>query len=87
VKAACELEAVDEVLDHALVAFCTAQVYVTESGNISHGEALEQYNVALRMLSVALTRETTPKSDYILASIVVLSSCEVRYLFKSPVVY
>jgi hypothetical protein len=77
VKAACELEDGDDVLDRALLAFCTVQVYVTGSGKTSLSQALEGYNGALSMLSNALTVQTAPRFDYILASIVVLSTCEV----------
>jgi hypothetical protein len=81
VKAICELEEVDDVLDHTVVALCTAQIYVTQSGNVSHEQAIEQYNTALRMLSATLIYEVVSNLDYILASIVVLSTCEVGIPF------
>jgi hypothetical protein len=73
-RAICELDQPCPVLDHALIAFCTAQVYVTKTGNTLHSEAIDRYNTTLGFLSIALTQE--PRPEYMLASIVVLSTCE-----------
>lgn len=77
VNAVCELEGPCSALDHALVAFCTAQVYITETGNVSHQLSVERYHHALGLLSSVLSWEGEDRLDYILASIVVLSTCEL----------
>ena len=78
-RAVCELEDPCPVLDYALIAFCTIQVYVTSIGSVSHDEGTERYNTALGYLSSALNRKGDSRLDYILASIVVLSTCELFF--------
>ncbi|KIV98670.1 uncharacterized protein PV09_09551 [Verruconis gallopava] len=77
ISAACELSAPNDVLDRSLLAFCTTQVYATETGHIDYETAVETYNSALRMLSDTLAREAVNNPIYILASIVILSICEL----------
>lgn len=77
IKAVCELEEPCMTLDHSIVAFCTAQVYATETGNVTHELSVERYHAALELLSSVLTREGDDRLDYILASIVFLSTCEL----------
>lgn len=77
VRAVCELEDICPVLDHAIIAFCTAQVYVTETGHVSHDQSIEIYHSALQRLSSVLTLDCDDRLDFVLASIVVLSSCEM----------
>jgi len=76
-RAVCELKDPCPVLDHALIAFCTAQVFVTNTGCVSRDDGTERYNTTLGYLSTALTRKADTRLDYILASIVVLSTCEI----------
>lgn len=76
-RAVCDLEGICPVLDRAIVAFCTAQVHVTNTGNVSHDQCVEIYHDALQRLSAVLTLDGDDRLDYLLASIVVLSSCEL----------
>jgi hypothetical protein len=78
-RAVCELEDPCLVLDHALISFCTIQVYVTNTGSVSHDEGTERYNTALGYLSTSLSRQKNTRLDYVLASIVVLSTCELFF--------
>jgi hypothetical protein len=52
-------------------------VYVTNTGSVSHDEGTERYNTTLGYLSTTLNRKGGARLDYILASIVVLSTCEL----------
>jgi hypothetical protein len=81
-RAVCELDDFCPVLDHALIAFCTIQVYVTNTGSASHEQGIGAYNTTLGYLSNALYRKADTRLDYILASIVVLSTCEL-FLFPT----
>lgn len=81
-RAVSELEDPCPVLDHALLAFCTIQVCITNTGSVSYDEGTQRYNTALGHLSAALTRKGDARLDYILASIVVLSTCEL-FLFPT----
>ncbi|KAF2464800.1 uncharacterized protein BDR25DRAFT_271487 [Lindgomyces ingoldianus] len=78
-RAVCELEDPCLVLDNALIAFCTIQVYVTNTGSVSHDEGTERYNTTLGYLSTALNGKGDARLDYILAAIVVLSTCELFF--------
>jgi hypothetical protein len=80
-QAVCELENPCVVLDHALIAFCTTQVYITNTGTVSRDEAAGKYNTTLGYLSTFLNGKEDTRLDYILASIVVLSTCD---LFLCP---
>lgn len=77
VRAVCELEDVCPVLDHALIAFCTTQVYITGTGDVSYDRSVDEYHTALKLLSSVLTLEGDERLDYLLACIVVLSTCEL----------
>ncbi|KAF2794871.1 hypothetical protein K505DRAFT_241199 [Melanomma pulvis-pyrius CBS 109.77] len=78
-RAVCELEDPCPVLDYALIAFCTIQVYVTNTGSVSHDEGTERYNTTLGYLSTALNCKGDVGLNCILASIVVLSTCELFF--------
>ncbi|ORX96166.1 hypothetical protein BCR34DRAFT_497951 [Clohesyomyces aquaticus] len=78
-RAVCELEDSCPVLDHALIAFCTIQVYVSKTGTVSYDEASEKYNTTLRHLSTALHSEENARLEYVLAAILVLSTCELFF--------
>lgn len=80
VKAACDLEGPCVVLDNSLIAFCAIQLFVTKTGTVTHEKAVEIYNTTLGYLSTYLTRKGDMNLDYILASLAVLSTCEL-FLF------
>lgn len=75
--AVCELEDPCPVLDHSLIAFCTIQLHIADTSSITSEQGVERYNIALEYLSFALSRGENTKLEYILASIVVLSTCEL----------
>ena len=78
-KAVCELDDTCPVLDHALLALCTIQVYVTKTGNVSREQGAERYNKTLGYLSLALVTKTETRMVYILASIWLLSTVELFF--------
>ncbi|KAH8598925.1 hypothetical protein B0O99DRAFT_591533 [Bisporella sp. PMI_857] len=79
VGAVCAPGGICLTLDHALLAFCTTMVYVTQTGDTSLEQALEVYNDALSRLSRELQHDqsTGEEIDRLLAAIVVLSVCEL----------
>lgn len=77
VLAVCELTEPCFLLDHALLAFCTSQVYATKTGKVSLEEGAAQYHAGLQLLCSVSTWEGDTRLDYILASVVVLSTCEL----------
>lgn len=81
VRAVCELQEPCVLLDHSLLAFCTAQLYVTGLADVSYEETSDRYHAALRQISSVPSWDGDTRVDYILASIVVLSTCE---MFISP---
>lgn len=81
VKAVCDLEEPCSLLDHSLLAFCTAQLYVNGAKDVYHEEAAERYHAALRMISSVASWDGEIQFGYILASILVLTTCE---MFISP---
>ena len=82
VRAICELELPNEVLDRTIVALCTALAYVDNPKAVSHARALDHYSDALRGLGATITDDASDNPEYTLASIVSLSTCEV--LLKAP---
>jgi hypothetical protein len=78
----CELRGESQALDHALLAFCVAQVAVTNTGSASVDEALEVYNDALQKLRGEIEDFGAGRSDEILATISVLSTSEVLLLLQ-----
>ncbi|PVI04587.1 hypothetical protein DM02DRAFT_585902 [Periconia macrospinosa] len=75
--AVCDLDGPCVVLDHALIAFCAIQMHVTNTENVSRDQGIEHYNSTLAQLSAALSHGEDIQIDYILASLVVLSTCEI----------
>ena len=73
----CELEGSSRALDYSLLAFCVIQIAVTKTGSARVDEALQVYNDALQQLQVEITDDGAGQSDEILATISVLSTCEV----------
>ncbi|KAF2762426.1 hypothetical protein EJ05DRAFT_533985 [Pseudovirgaria hyperparasitica] len=80
-RAVCELEKPCLTLNHALVSFCTVQVLVTNTGNVTREQAWERYHETLGYLSAALNDNDPSRYVHILASILVLSTNE---LFLCP---
>lgn len=77
VESACRIEYESSALDLSLMAFCAAQLYVTRKGGIGLGDALGAYSNGLSKLSTALRNINTHNLVSVLASIVVLSTCEL----------
>jgi hypothetical protein len=75
----CELEGSRRALDYSLLAFCVIQVAVTKTGSTCVDEALQVYNDALQQLQVEIKDDGAGQSDEILATISVLSTCEVLF--------
>jgi hypothetical protein len=76
--AACQLRAESSFLDKSLLAFSAIQVYIAEPWSTSKDIALQFYNEALLELAQALDKPEDRSSNETLATIVVLSTCEVR---------
>ncbi|KAI0376018.1 hypothetical protein F5Y04DRAFT_267402 [Hypomontagnella monticulosa] len=68
-------------LDTSLFAFCLAQLHVTNIGNASLYQCLDQYNIALQHLYSDLDDPERRFREETLAAIIVLSTCE---LFVCP---
>ncbi|KAI0097352.1 hypothetical protein GGR51DRAFT_541144 [Nemania sp. FL0031] len=68
-------------LDTSLFAFCLSQLYVTGRADSSLYQCLDQYNVALQYLASDLDDPARRIQEETLASILVLSTCE---LFVCP---
>ncbi|RDW75501.1 hypothetical protein BP6252_06643 [Coleophoma cylindrospora] len=77
----CALEGESRALDHSLLAFCVVQVAITKSGSASVDEALQVYTDALQKLLEEIQDDRAGQSDELLATISVLSTCE---LFVCP---
>jgi hypothetical protein len=77
VRAICELDLPNEVLDSCLVALCSALVYVEEQRQELYEQAIERYSAALRHLGSALRPHGSANPEYTIASIITLSTCEV----------
>lgn len=76
IRAICELEQPCQCLDQALIAFCTAQVYITNSGNVTYEDCSNRYIYAVQLLSEILDCEDDDRLNYILAPMAVLTTCE-----------
>lgn len=77
VRALCELDLPNEVLDSCLVALCSVLVYVEEQQPALYEQAIERYSAALRHLGSALRPCGSAHPEYTIASIITISTCEV----------
>jgi hypothetical protein len=80
VYATCQLSLESSVLDQSLLAFCAIQIYIVEPSSISLEAALQLYSEALSELVQSLESSESRSQDETLAAIVVLSTCEVRWI-------
>ncbi|KAL2211713.1 hypothetical protein CC79DRAFT_1364010 [Sarocladium strictum] len=81
VETVCECPRPNSTLDQSILALCAAQLYITRSGSISLDRALEYYSNGLARLSADLQHIDSTTLASLLASVVVLSTCE---LFVCP---
>jgi hypothetical protein len=70
------------VLNQALLAFCAIQVYLAEPWSISEEQAQSLYGEAVKKLIESLGESDVERRDDTLAAIVVLSTCEVKQLWR-----
>ena len=78
VRAICELNLPNDVLDRSLIALCSALVYAEEQREDLYAQAIEQYSQALKVLGAALCPNASENPEYTIAAIVTISTCEVR---------
>lgn len=81
VETVCKCPRPNSTLDESILALCAAQLYITRSGSISLDRALEYYSNGLARLSADLQHIDSTTLASLLASVVVLSTCE---LFVCP---
>ncbi|KAF2094148.1 hypothetical protein NA57DRAFT_80565 [Rhizodiscina lignyota] len=74
---AADLSGPSQALDVALLAFAMSLLYVTGSGNATLGQGLQLYNTAITHLCTDLENPDTKACDETLATIIVLSTCEI----------
>jgi len=87
-RAVCQMQASSEALDHSLLAFCAIQIRLYGDKRISYDETVELYNQAISKVIGILNSPSIGNSDQSLASIVILSTCEVsRQCFQGKSVY
>ncbi|KAF5664980.1 hypothetical protein FHETE_6840 [Fusarium heterosporum] len=81
-RAVCQMQRLSQTLDHSLVAFCAIQIRLSGEPDISYDETVHLYNIALSKIIAILDSPCVGISDESLASIVILSTCEL-FLFHA----
>ncbi|KAI9147435.1 hypothetical protein HJFPF1_12456 [Paramyrothecium foliicola] len=76
-ESVCGIEDRSTILDLSLLAFCAAQLHVTNLGSVSLDDAQGLYSNGLQRLSTTLQHLRPDNLVSVLASIVILSTCEL----------
>ncbi|KAH8168490.1 fungal zn(2)-Cys(6) binuclear cluster domain-containing protein [Sarocladium implicatum] len=77
VEAVCNCPQESPTLDHALLALCASQLYITRRGDMTLDQALEIYSNGLSKLAKCLQSVEPSHLPSLLASIVAFATCEL----------